>query len=175
MADPLFDRPHRTRQGAALLMGVGVIVMSIGLFFVAARPGLLPEDIRYLGVDPSSLARVAPALTEWLHKVFIVLGGFAFATGLLIAHLGSSVFRSRAEPPLLVITISGIASIGVMTAVNFALHSDYKWALVLVAALWTISVVLLAANSLPRKGRVTPERDVVTSSSIHDKPTGENT
>ena len=48
MADHLFDRPHRTRQGAALLMGVGVIVMSIGLFFVAVRPGLLPEDIRYL-------------------------------------------------------------------------------------------------------------------------------
>ncbi len=116
--------------------------MAIGIYFVTMRPALLPEDVRFVGIDPVALEAAAPILKEWLRLVFIVLGGYVFTTGLLIAHIGGAAYRSNREAPVYLIAFAGLTSIGLMVAVNFKLGSDFRWTLASLGALWTISVVL---------------------------------
>ncbi len=58
--------------GALLLAACGLVVVGIGVFFVARRPPLLPEDRRYIRTPPAALDAVLPGLSRWLEKVFWV-------------------------------------------------------------------------------------------------------
>ncbi len=73
--------------GEGLLVVCGLMVTGIGVFFVAFRPPLLPEDRRYMALAPESLEAVLPNLGLWLQKVFLVMGGYMVATGVLTIHL----------------------------------------------------------------------------------------
>ncbi len=70
-----------------MLAACGLAVAGIGLFFAILRPPLLPEDRRYLDAPAPALEAVAPALGRWLKKVFVVLGGYMIATGVLTINL----------------------------------------------------------------------------------------
>jgi hypothetical protein len=59
--------------GAWLLAVCGLAVVGIGVFFVALRPPLLPEDRRYIAAPRESLDVVLPGLGRWLEKVFWVM------------------------------------------------------------------------------------------------------
>ena len=104
------------KAAAALLLASGFIVMGIGAYFIFVRAPLLPEDFRFIGASAEAARASLPGLARWLGKVFMVMGGYILAAGVLTAYLGVLLLR--------------------MSAVNFIIDSDYKWFLFAVALLW---------------------------------------
>jgi hypothetical protein len=122
---------------AAWLFGAaGVLEAGIGAFFIAVRPALLPEDLRFLAASGSSVDRTLPRLRTWLRRVFLVLGGHALAAGILTIFVAATAVRGGDPAAVLALTGAGAASIGVMTVVNFVIRSDYRWLLAAFAAVW---------------------------------------
>jgi hypothetical protein len=134
---------HRNRSWSwIVLAAAGVAVMGIGSYFIFLRPPLLPEDLRFLALPASQLDIVRPRLELWLAHVFIVMGGYAVATGVLTITLAATSFRARSWGAAIGVSIGGAASIGLMAAVNFAIASDFKWVLLGIALLWMCSLGL---------------------------------
>ncbi|MBV5244413.1 hypothetical protein KUF57_12795 [Mycolicibacterium sp. PAM1] len=128
---------------AAWLFGVGgAILVGIGGFFLLARPALLPEDLRYLRRTTGEIDAALPSLREWLRLVFIVLGGYAVATGTLTIYLAATDIRNAESSAVAVLAVAGASSIGVMALVNFALHSTFRWLLSAAAALWIVATLV---------------------------------
>jgi hypothetical protein len=125
-----------------VLAAAGTAVTGIGLYFIFLRPPLLPEDLRYMALSAAQFDIVRPRLAEWLTHVFIVLGGYAVATGVLAITLAATSFRARSRGAAIGATLGGAASIGLMAAINFAIHSDFKWVLLGIALLWLSSLGL---------------------------------
>jgi hypothetical protein len=134
-----------------LLAAAGIAVMGIGFYFIFLRPPLLPEDLRFLALPASQLDIVKPRLELWLDHVFIVLGGYAVATGVLTIALAATSFRAHSRGAAIGASIGGATSIGLMAAVNFAIASDFKWVLLGIALLWLCSLVLFWVET--RNGR----------------------
>lgn len=139
---------HETKPALAswpasslLLASFGVALLLTGLYFFLLRPTLLPEDLRYIGLTPAQLAAM-PKLAMWLNRVFSVLGGYVFACGVLTIALAATSFRAHQLTAWIGAFVGGLASIGWMVIVNFAIDSDFKWLLLLVAFLWIVSIVL---------------------------------
>lgn len=126
---------------AVLLATTGGIVVCIGVYFVLFRAPMLPEDVRFLQLTDSDLSVLGQRLRDWLGFVFTVLGGFATATGILMITIAATAFRSREPIAVFGAIIGGAASIGTMTAVNFAINSDFRWALLGLFALWAASFI----------------------------------
>ncbi|MBB4067244.1 hypothetical protein [Gellertiella hungarica] len=99
---------------------------GIGIFFILARPALLPEDIRYIGLTPAKIDLLGPAFQTWLARVFTVLGGFAIASGVLAVGLAATSFRARSNIALFAAAAGGFSSIRLMSAVNMMIDSDFK-------------------------------------------------
>ena len=133
----------------------GLIVMAMGGYFAFLRPALLPEDLRYIGASMAGLETAAPGLLRWLPRVFGVLGGYLFATGLLTVHLAVTRFRSGQPLPIAVVAASGAASIGWMAVTNFRIDSDFKWILLAFALPWLVAVIA----SLTADMRASNQRD----------------
>ena len=131
----------RSRIAASLLIVVGVLIMGMGAYFAVLRPAFLPEDLRFIGTDEATLTASA-GVTLWIRYVFVVLGAYAFTTGLFTAHIGVTAIRSRRPMPVLLVAPAGLASVGVMTAVNFAIGSDFRFPIASLGALWAVSVFL---------------------------------
>ena len=127
---------------SALLTAAGTAVVGVGLYFIVLRPPLLPEDLRYMALSAAQLDIVRPRLGEWLTRVFVVLGGYAVATGVLTITLAATSFRAHSRGAAIGATIGGADSIGLMAAVNFAIGSDFKWVLLGIALLWLCGLVL---------------------------------
>jgi hypothetical protein len=125
-----------------LLVAFGVMLVSIGIFFVAFRPPLLPEDARFIGLSLNQLQAEQPRLAAWLTRVFQVLGGYAVACGVLTVTIASTSFRRHDWVAGLAVLIAGAVSIGWMVIVNFLIGSDFRWVLLVIALLWAGSVCL---------------------------------
>lgn len=125
---------------------LGAYQIGLGLYFAAVRPPLLPEDARFIGLPQP------PDLTPWLDLVFTVMGGQMAALGILLCALAvrslASDRRSRLE--VFALALAGFASAGVMSLVNFALDSDFKWVLLVPSGLWVIVIVLALIPDRPR-------------------------
>jgi hypothetical protein len=144
------ERTERRGTAAWLIALSGVWCIGLGLYFIFVRPALLPEDVRYIAIEPLALQVAAPNLADWLTKVFTVMGGFMAGTGVLVAYVGWTVLplRPRGAAPVLILT--GLLTLVLMSAINFALHSDFRWLLVLPPVVWFAGVVLhLAAIGEP--------------------------
>ena len=116
--------------------------MVLGLYFVFLRPALLPEDARFIGQSMAQLQSEVPRLLLWTRRVFWVLGGFMFASGVLTCFVAVTSFRARARGSARVVALSGLTSIGAMTAVNVVIDSDFKWLLLAFAVPWVLALVL---------------------------------
>jgi len=128
---------------SAIVLAVGGILLTgMGLYFIFLRPPLLPEDLRYISSVSQNVKDNIPGLTNWLQKVFWVLGGYIFTTGLLTAFISFTSFRKRLPGAFGIIALSGISSIGLMTVVNFIIGSDFKWLLLSFTSLWTFALIL---------------------------------
>lgn len=135
-----------------LLFFFGTILVFVGAYFIVIRPALLPEDLRYLGASQAQIEIAAPRLAAWLGHVFLVLGGYIAATGILTMALAATAYREHRRTAAIAALLGGAASIGLMTAVNFAIASDFKWVLSGIAALWACSIACYGIEILRGRG-----------------------
>ena len=131
----------RPYSATVLALG-GTILVVLGLYFVFLRPPLLPEDPRFMGTTLVELQANVPGLQIWLRRVFWVMGGYMFTTGLLTFYLAVTAFRARARGVALVVALAGLASIGLMAVVNFIIASDFKWLILSFTLPWATAIVL---------------------------------
>ncbi|MBB4429263.1 hypothetical protein GGD66_007865 [Bradyrhizobium sp. CIR48] len=130
-----------------LLAASGVLLIGVGIYFLFLRPALLPEDIRYMSLTPAELQSIGPRLTSWLTHVFRVLGGYVAATGVLALTLAWTSLWDHRPVAAAGAGIAGGLSIGLMAAVNFMIHSDFKWVLLAMALVWAASIATLVRES----------------------------
>lgn len=129
----------KLRFSTLTLALASAVVMALGVYFAVFRPALLPEDLRYLDRSRAQIDTQVPALAGWLTHVFLVLGGYMFATGLAMFYIAVTSFRTRARGATAIAAIAGAASVGGMAVVNFVIDSDYKWPLAILALLWALA------------------------------------
>jgi len=120
----------------------GIILMGLGLYFIFIRPPLLPEDPRYMGTTLAEIQASMPGLLIWLRRVFWVMGGFIFTTGLLTVYIAATVFQQLERGARFVVALAGLTSIGWMAMVNFLIDSDFKWLLLAFNLPWIVAVLL---------------------------------
>jgi len=120
----------------------GVILMGLGLYFIFIRPPLLPEDPRFMGTTLAEIQATAPGLLIWLRRVFWVMGGYIFTTGLLTAYIAFTAFPQLTRGARFVVALAGLTSIGWMAIVNFMIDSDFKWLLLAFNLPWIVALVV---------------------------------
>ena len=120
----------------------GAVLMLLGMYFIFVRPPLLPEDPRAMGTTLAQVEAAVPGLAGWLRRVFWVMGGFMFTTGLLTFHVAVTSFRARARGVAGVVALAGLASIGLMAVVNFMIASDFKWLILSFVLPWALALGL---------------------------------
>lgn len=145
--DPHVSPPLTWPLGCSRPAACGLVVVGIGVFFIAFRPPLLPEDRRYIAAPERALDALLPGLGRWLQKVFWVMGGYIVATGILTIHLALSGVRDGSPTAWIVAAAAGGASVGLMAAVNVILRSDFRWPLLGLASLWTAATLLAAVGA----------------------------
>lgn len=137
----------KTQRIASVTLALGgVILMGMGLYFGFLRPPLLPEDLKYMGASLAQIQTALPGLESWLARVFGVLGGYMFATGLLTIYVAATGFKTGRLGVIAVASISGLVSIGWMAFTNFVIDSDFKWMLLAFTLPWVVAL----AQVLPR-------------------------
>src|SRR5262245_17169386 len=137
-------REMRWPVSTILLAFSGILLIGVGCYFLFLRPALLPEDIRYMNLTQAELQSVGPRLAAWLTHVFRVMGGYVTATGVLALTLAVTAFRQRQSWAVAGAIVAGVASIGLMAAVNFMINSDFKWVLLAFALTWAASIAVFA-------------------------------
>jgi hypothetical protein len=132
-----------TKRGVAewLLACCGVWLVGLGLYFVFLRPALLPEDIRFFGIQPGILQTTVPRLAEWLGLVFTVMGGFMAGAGVLVAYFALTLMPQRPPGAMPVLVLTGVMTVGLMSAINLKLQSDFRWLLLAPPLVWAAAVV----------------------------------
>ena len=128
-------------SASCLTLG-GFLLAGMGLYFIFLRPPLLPEDLQYLNTTLSGIQNNTPDLSAWLQKVFWVMGGYIFTTGLLTMYVAQTSFRTRTRGVFIIVALAGITSIGSMTIVNFILQSNFKFVLLAFTLPWIVSLIL---------------------------------
>ena len=121
--------------------------MLLGLYFVFVRPALLPEDARFIGRSMAQLQSDVRRLLLWTRRVFWVLGGFMFASGVVTCYVAFTSFRARARGSTSVVALNGLTSMGAMTAVNVVIDSDFKWLLLAFAVPLMLALVLYRTDT----------------------------
>ena len=124
-----------------LLFACGVWLVGLGLYFIVLRPPLLPEDSHFMGTTLAQIRICVPGLENWLKKVFTVMGGFMASTGVLTVFVATMAMRPRLTGASWTIALSGVLTVVLMSATNFALHSDFRWLLLVPALVWFAGLV----------------------------------
>lgn len=124
------------------LLIAGIILVGLGLYFIFIRPSLLSEDLSYMGSTFQNVTNNIPGLLNWLQKVFWVMGGYIFTTGLLTIFISLTSFRKQLPGTFTIVLLSGVSSIGLMSGVNFIIDSDFKWILLAFTLPWIIALTL---------------------------------
>lgn len=125
-----------------LLTACGVWLVGLGLYFIAVRPPLLPEDARFMGVAATQIQAAVPGLEAWLKKVFTVMGGFMAGAGVLTVFIATVAMPRRLKGASWAIALAGALTVALMSATNFALQSDFRWLLLVPALMWLSGLVL---------------------------------
>ena len=130
------------RASSWMLIACGVWLVALGVYFIILRPPLLPEDSRFIGSTLEQLRLAAPGLENWLQKVFIVMGGFMSGAGVLTVLVATVVIPGNFKGTAGALTLSGALTVVLMSAINFALLSDFRWLLLVPALAWISGLVL---------------------------------
>jgi hypothetical protein len=80
----------------------------------------------------------------WLRIVFTVMGGFMVGAGVLTVFLARTAVPARLKGTGWAIALAGLPTVVLMSAMNFVLHSDFRWVLLLPALIWVVAVALYA-------------------------------
>ena len=129
------QKPHR-KVSFLIFMTCGIWLIGLGLYFALLRPALLPEDPRYIGSSLAQIQSALPGLERWLRHVFIVMGGFMAASGLLTIFLAATAISARRKGTGIVLLLVGLATVVTMSWTNFVIDSNFKWLLLAPAVLW---------------------------------------
>ena len=125
-----------------IFIGCGIWLVALGFYFSVVRPPLLPEDLRLMGTTLTQARAALPGLESWLQKVFVVMGAFMAGTGVLTTFVAASVLRMRLKGASWVLALAGASTVVTMSAVNFAIQSDFRWLLVAPVVIWFAGLVL---------------------------------
>ena len=140
----------KSQNSSAFILALGgIILMGLGLYFIFIRPPLLPEDPRYMDTTLAELQATLPGLLLWLRRVFWVMGGFMFTTGLLITYIAVTAFQRVERGARFIVTLACLTSIGWMAMVNFMIDSDFKWLLLAFNLPWIVALILSWRESKP--------------------------
>ena len=129
-----------------MLTACGVWLVALGFYFIVLRPPLLPEDPRFMGTSLEQIRVSVPGLEAWLRKVFTVMGGFMAGAGVLTLFVATVAMPLRPQGTAWALAISGVLTVGLMSATNFALHSDFRYVLLLPALVWLAGLVAYLAD-----------------------------
>lgn len=133
-------RKPRRKISFLIFLTCGIWLIGLGLYFALLRPALLPEDPRYIGSSLAQIQSVLPGLERWLRRVFIVMGGFMAASGLLTIFLAATAISERRKGTGIVLLLVGLATVVTMSWTNFVIDSNFKWLLLAPAVLWFVGV-----------------------------------
>ena len=133
-----------------LFAGCGVWLIALGAYFAFLRPPLLPEDPRYMGATLAQIQATLPGLAAWLGKVFTVMGGFMAAAGVLTLFAARQLPAAAGARFTIAMAAAGAVGVGLMSAVNFVLASDFRWVLLAPATAWLLAVVAAMRTTPPR-------------------------
>ena len=138
--------PQKPRRKISLLifMTCGIWLIGLGLYFALLRPALLPEDPRYIGSSLVQIQTALPGLERWLRHVFIVMGGFMAAAGLLTIFLATTAIPARLKGTGIILLLAGLATVVTMSWTNFVIDSNFKWLLLVPAVLWFAGITAYA-------------------------------
>ena len=114
----------------------GIWLVALGTYFLFLRPALLPEDVRYIGSSLEAIRLAVSGLERWLRHVFNVMGGFMIATGVMTTLAACRLPARRELTTFTALLLAGTVSVGLMSATNFFLNSNFRWLLVLPVLLW---------------------------------------
>ena len=70
------------------------------------------------------------------------MGGYIMATGVLTVALAATAYCGHSRIAFVGAVVGGAAYIGLMTVVNFAIASDFRWLLFAMALVWPSSLVM---------------------------------
>jgi predicted membrane channel-forming protein YqfA (hemolysin III family) len=119
-----------------IFLACGMWLVGLGIYFLLLRPALLPEDPRYIGATLAEIRTAVPGLERWLRRVFTVMGGFMTAAGVLTLYVAATAAPERRPGAGGVLAITGLLTVVMMSAINFAIDSDFRWLLLAPALLW---------------------------------------
>ena len=131
---------RRLPLSSKVFLVCGLWLVALGLYFALLRPALLPEDPRYIGGSLEAIRAAVPGLERWLGHVFKVMGGFMAATGALTVLAACRWLAKRERGTFAALAVAGAASVGLMSATNFLLNSDFRWLLLLPALFWLLGL-----------------------------------
>ncbi len=129
-----------------MLSACGFWLVGLGFYFMLFRPPFLPEDLRFIGRTLDQIQLAAPGLAAWVERIFIVMGGFMTAAGVLVLFVASVAMPARSSGTSWALGIAGLLTVALMSIVNFSLHSDYRWVLLLPASLWSAGFLFYLAE-----------------------------
>ena len=138
----------RLQLSGKVFVVCGLWLLALGTYFLLVRPALLPEDPRYIGSSIDTLRGAAPGLERWLGHVFNVMGGFMIATGAMTILVACRFLAKRERGTFMALTVTGAASVALMSTTNFLLHSDFRWVLLLPALLWLAGLLCYLLESV---------------------------
>ena len=133
--------PSRLEPSGWVFVVCGLWLVALGTYFLFLRPALLPEDPRYIGNSLEAIRTAVPGLERWLGHVFDVMGGFMVATGALTLLAAVNLFARRESGTFAAMVVTGATGVGLMSATNFLIDSNFRWLLLLPALLWLAGVV----------------------------------
>jgi hypothetical protein len=125
-------------------MMCGIWLIGLGMYFALLRPALLPEDPRYIGSSLAQIQAALPGLDRWLRHVFIVMGGFMAASGVLTTFLAATAVSARRKGTGVVLLLTGLATVVTMSVTNFVIDSTFKWVLLAPVVLWFAGLAVYA-------------------------------
>ena len=129
-----------------MLTACGVWLVGLGLYFIAVRPPLLPEDSLFMGTTLAQIRTAVPGLESWLRQVFTVMGGFMAGAGVLTIFVAMVAMPPRLKWTSWAMALSGVLTVALMSATNFALYSDFRWLLLVPALVWLVGLALHIAG-----------------------------
>ena len=121
-------------------------LIALGLYFGLLRPSLLAEDVRFMGASEAQVTAAIPGVAAWLRHVFVVMGGFMIASGVLTMFLAFGAVAERRRGTGIALLVAGLASVATMSWTNFAIDSAFKWVLLGPVLLWFSGLVLYAVD-----------------------------
>ena len=129
-----------------MLAGCGIWLIALGLYFALLRPPLLAEDPRFMGTTLAQIRADVPGLENWLKRVFTVMGGFMAGAGVLTVFLAATAMRIRLKGICWALALAGALTVGLMSATNFALQSDFRRLLLVPALVWLAGLAVHVAR-----------------------------